>query len=140
MRWARPVLVVAILGLSGCVVLGRNTSGTVPAAAAVAALSEGATIDQVLERLGAPLEYFMAPDGLLLVWRERRYDYDRLELDASRGLSFVSLDPIVGSVLNNLRLVLERGKLHEERIAVLFDQGGRVIAVAHRDAEGTRLR
>jgi hypothetical protein len=104
------------------------------------AVHEGASVAEVLERLGAPLEYWSAPDGLLLIWRARRYDYDRLEFDTSRALTLLAFEPLVGTALRNLKLVLERGALHEERIAVLLDRNGRVIAVAQRDAAGQRLR
>jgi hypothetical protein len=126
--------------LAGCVALGRNITGSVPPAAAVASVQQGAQLGEVLQRLGAPVELSFAPDGLLLVWRERRYAYDRLELDPSQGLSFVSLDPVLGSALSNLKLILERGRLREERVAVLFDRGGRVIAVSQRDSDNRRLR
>jgi hypothetical protein len=126
--------------LDGCVTLNRNRLGEVPPASAVAAVGEGATIGEVLSRLGAPVEWWQAPDALLLIWREWHYDYDRLALDPSRPLGLATIDPLVGSVLENLKLVLERGTLREERVAVLFDRDGRVIAVAHRDGDGRRLR
>lgn len=126
--------------LSGCVTLGRNELGDVPPPAAVAGVTEGASVGDVLARLGAPVESWLAPDGLLLIWREWHYDYDRLELDPSRPLGFVNIDPILGPVLENLKLVFERGTLREERLAVLFDRDGRVAAVAHRDGEGQKLR
>jgi hypothetical protein len=135
---AAPVLAAALL--AGCATLGRTTTGTMPPPAAIEAVALGATVDEVLARLGAPVEYWRAPDGLLLVWRARRYDFDRLELDPSNGLSFVSLEPTLGAALANVRLTLERGTLREERVAVLFDAGGRVVAVAHRDGGGRRLR
>jgi hypothetical protein len=131
---------IGLLGLAGCATVSRDVVGTVPPAAAVAAVGEGASIGEVLEHLGAPLEYWSSPDGLLLIWRERRYDFERLQLDPSFGLRFVSLDPTIGSALANLRLVLQRGKLREQRLAVLFDRAGRVIAVAERDGDGKRLR
>lgn len=134
------LLMIAAAVLGGCAAISRNVVGTVPPAVAVAAVDEGASIEDVLERLGAPLEYWLAPDGLLLIWRERRYAYERLELDPSQGLSFLSLDPLIGSVLANLKLVFERGALSEQRVAVLFDRDGRVIAVAQRDGDGRRLR
>jgi hypothetical protein len=64
---------------------------------------------------------------MLLIWRERHYDYDRLEIDPSQGLSFLSLDPILGSVLANLKLVLERGTLRQERVAVLYSRAQRSV-------------
>lgn len=120
--------------------MGRTTVGTVPPAAAVTAIDAGASIGEVLARLGVPVEYWSAPDGLLLIWRERRYDFDHVDFDPSLGLPLASLDPTIGSLLANLRLTLERGTLREERVAVLFDRAGRVVAVAHRDGEGRRLR
>jgi hypothetical protein len=126
--------------LAGCAAVGRRTVGDVPSVTAVAAIGDGASVGEVLGHLGAPLEYWLAPDGLLFVWREQRYDYDRLELDPAQGLSFLAIDPILNTVLANFRLTLERGRLHEERVAVLFDRDGRVIAVAHRDGGGRRLR
>lgn len=140
-RYAALVLLVLTAApLSGCVVLGRSTEGSVPSAAAVARVSKGTEIGEVVRRLGAPVDLSLAPDGMLLIWRERRYDYDRLEFDPSQGLSFLSLDPILGSALSNLRLILERGTLRQERVAVLFDRDGRVIAVTQRDADNRRLR
>lgn len=128
------------LAVSGCVALGRTRIGEVPSAGAVMSVSEGADIGEVLARLGAPLEYWMAPDGLLLIWREWRYNYERLEIDPSRPLGFVTIDPVIGAAINNLKLILERGTLRENRLAVLFDRDGRVVAVAQRDGEGQRLR
>jgi hypothetical protein len=125
---------------AGCAAVGRNVTGSVPAPAAVGAVEEGASVGDVLARLGAPLEYWLAPDGMLLIWRRRHYDYERLELDPSQGLSFLSVDPVVGTVLSNLKVILERGHASEDRIAVLFDGDGRVIAVAARDREGQRIR
>jgi hypothetical protein len=131
---------VLALVLGGCVALGRYRVGDVPSVAAVTEVPEGASIADVLTRLGAPVESWMAPDGLLLVWRERRYDYERLEIDPSRPLGYVPIDPVLGSALENIKLILERGTLREERVAVLFDRDGRVVAVAQRDGEGRRLR
>ncbi len=137
---ALSLLALALGALSGCVVLGRNTVGSVPSAAAVAGVPLGAEIGEVVQRLGAPIDLSLAPDGMLLIWRERRYDYDRFDFDPSQGLSFLSLDPVLGSALSNLKLVLERGTLREERVAVLFDRDGRVIAVSQRDADNRRRR
>ena len=137
---AAATLALQVAAAGGCAAISRNVVGSVPPAGAVAAVKEGATVGEVLTRLGAPVEYWLAPDGLMLIWRERHYGYDRLELDPSQGFSYLSVDPIVGAVLANLKLVLERGSLREERVAVLFDEDGRVIAVAQRDAEGRRLR
>lgn len=137
---ALALLALAVGPLSGCVVLGRNTVGSVPSTAAVAGVPLGAEIGEVVQRLGAPIDLSLAPDGMLLIWRQRRYDYDRFDFDPSQGLSFLSLDPVLGSALSNLKLVLERGTLREERVAVLFDRGGRVIAVSQRDADNRRLR
>ena len=139
LRTVAPWLALAAAA-SGCVTLNRNRLGDVPPASAVEAVGEGATVGEVLAQLGAPVEYWQAPDSLLLIWREWQYDYDRLELDPSQPLGFTSIDPIFGSILQNLKLILERGTLREERIAVLFDRDGRVIAVAHRDSEGRKLR
>lgn len=128
------------LALHGCVALGRYRVGEVPSSEAIAAVAEGANIEEVLARLGAPVESWMAPDGLLLIWRERSYNYERLEIDPSRPLGYVSIDPFLGAALENIKLILERGALREDRVAVLFDRDGRVIAVAQRDGEGRRLR
>jgi hypothetical protein len=124
----------------GCAAIGRRTVGSVPAETATAVVAKGASVGEVLERLGAPLEYWLAPDGLLFIWREQRYDYDRLELDPAQGLSLIAIDPIFSTVLANFRFTLERGRLREERVAVLFDRDGRVIAVARRDGGGRRPR
>ena len=128
-------------GLSGCVTLNRNQIGDVPPAAEVTGVEEGDGVGEVLARLGAPLEWWQSPDSLLLIWRQWQYDYDRLELDPSRPLGFTAtFDPFLGSLIENLKLVLERGTLREQRVAVLFDRDLRVIAVAHRDGENKRLR
>ncbi len=137
---ALALLALAVGPLTGCVVLGRNTVGSVPSPAAVAGVPLGAEIGEVVQRLGAPIDLSLAPDGMLLIWRQRRYNYDRFDFDPSQGLSFLSLDPVLGSALSNLKLVLERGTLREERVAVLFDRDGRVIAVSQRDADNRRLR
>lgn len=140
LRATAPALAVAAGMLAGCAWMGRTTVGTVPRPADVRALDEGASVGEVLERLGVPVEYWFAPDGLLLIWRERRYDFDHLDIDPSLGLPLVSLEPTIGSMLANFKLTLERGTLREESVAVLFDRSGRVVAIAHRDGEGRRLR
>ena len=126
--------------LAGCAWMGHTTVGTVPPAVAIAGVAPGATIGEVLRRLGTPVEYWLAPDGLLLIWREHRYDFDHVDLDPSLGLPLASLDPTIGSAVANLRLTLERGTLHEKRVAVLFDRQGRVVAVVHRNSDGGPLR
>ncbi len=136
----RPALAVAVALLAGCAWMGQTTVGTVPPPAAVMAIDEGASVADVLERLGVPVEYWSAPDGLLLIWRARRYDFDHLDIDPSLGLPLASLDPTIGSALANFKLTLERGTLHEDCVAVLFDRDGRVVAVVGRDGEGRRLR
>ena len=134
------LLLVLAAASSGCVTLNRHRLGDVPPPNEVVAVQEGDTVGEVLARLGAPLEWWQSPDSLIVIWREWHYDYDRLELDPSRPLGYVPIDPLLGSLLQNLKLILERGTLREERLAVLFDRDGRVIAVAHRDGEGKRLR
>lgn len=138
---ARIALAVLLLAAGpGCVTLGRTTSGGIPPAAAVAEIRKGDGVGHVLARLGAPVELSVAPDGMLFIWRERAYEFDRLGIDPSRAISFLDLGGIASDALSNLRLILERGTMRDERVAVLFDPAGRVTAVAHRDREGRRLR
>ena len=136
----RTALAAAAGLLAGCATIGRTTAGSVPAAAAVAGVREGATLAEVLTHLGAPLEWWLAPDGLLVVWRRQRYDFERVEIDPTRSLPLVQLEPTIGAALANLKLTFERGTLREDRLAVLFDRAGHVLAVAQRDGEGRRLR
>ena len=139
----RPDLSALALGLAcaaGCATIGRTNAGSVPPVSAVADVRQGATVGEVLERLGAPLESWLAPDGLLLVWREQQYDFERLELDPTRALPLSSLDPTIGALLANVKVIFERGTAGEDRVAVLFDRAGRVQAVAHRDRSGHRAR
>jgi hypothetical protein len=139
-RLGLATLAVAVGLLAGCAWMGRTTVGTVPSAADVATIREGASVADVVERLGVPVEYWSQPDGLLLIWRARRYDFDHVDLDPSLGLPLASLDPTIGTVLANFKLTLERGTLREDCLAVLFDRAGHVVAVAHRDRDGRRLR
>jgi hypothetical protein len=134
------VLSAAAAASGGCVTIGRTTTGSSPSAEATIGLNPGAPISLVLRRLGAPTETWRQPEGLILLYRKRTYDYDRLGFEPSRAIAILSLDPILGDALSNLKLTLERANLLEERVAVLFDRDNRVVAVAHRDCEGRRLR
>ncbi|HVY60874.1 MAG TPA: hypothetical protein VHF22_04440, partial [Planctomycetota bacterium] len=81
----------ALLAGAGCITLTRARAGSMPAAEAIASLRKGEPLGDVVARCGAPLEVYCHGGGLLLLYRERRYAFDRLQLDPSRGLSYAGL-------------------------------------------------
>jgi hypothetical protein len=123
----------------GCVTLGRTKTGTMPPADAIEGLRKGEPLGAVVRRCGAPVEAHLHGGGLLILYRERRYDYDRLGLDPSRAVGYLGVNSAAGDALSNLKLVLERGTLAEDRLALLFDRDDRLVAIAYRGADGRRM-
>jgi hypothetical protein len=127
---ALPVLAPA------CITIGRTTIGSMPPQKAVLTLRHGQTIPEVLAACGAPVEAWAQPEGLLLMWRRRRYDYGRYGLDASQALRFVTVSNVLADIVGNLSLTIEDGTLGDDRLAVLFDREGRVVAISQRTWDG----
>jgi hypothetical protein len=116
--------------LAGCFTLGHTSEGNPIAWDAVEKIQVGThTMRETLDLLGAPLEYHRHPDGTLLVYRARYYDYWRLGLEPDFILTFTAADRLSAGVLENLRLVVESGAEFEERVAVYFDREGVVAGV-----------
>ena len=136
LRVAALVLLLGAACASGCVSLIRVKQGSAPDASTVAGLQKGATLAEVLTLCGAPVEAVAQPDGLLLIYRERRYDLQRIGFDPSRGLGAVDASGVVANALGNLKLIIEWGEMVESRLVVLFDRDERVVAFAYRDEEG----
>jgi hypothetical protein len=137
-----PALVLALAlvlaATSGCVTLTRASAGSMPPASAITSLRHGDALPSVLARCGSPLEVYRHAGGLLLLYRERRYAFDRLELDPARGLSYAGLSQVSLAAASNARLNLERGNAAEERLALLFDRDDRLAAIAFRGSDGRR--
>lgn len=133
---ALAVLLSAALFSSGCVSFVRTRQGTAPDAPALQALQSQATLAEVLQACGTPTETWLAPDGLILVYREQQYAFDRLGLSVSQILTFVDVSQVAATVLSNLRLILERGRMSERRLVVQLDGDDRLVAFAYSDFEG----
>jgi hypothetical protein len=135
----RLCLIAALLCLTatGCFTVGRVTEGNPVAWEAVDTLEVGThTVADVIGALGSPLEYHRHPDGMLLVYRSRRYNYWRMGVEPDLLLSFAAVDRATSSVLENLRLVVETGDEFEDRVAAYFDRSGVLAAVGtHRRGE-----
>ena len=141
MRRATPRLATALalaVALPGCVTLSRTEEGAFPAPAALRTLAKGMALRDVLAACGPPIEAWRQPEGLALIYRARRYDYDRFGLDPSRVLELVPVSSLAASALSNLRLTLERADLEEDRLVVVFDRDERVSGFAYRGRDGSR--
>ncbi len=128
----RCVIAAALLCLSatGCFTVGRVTEGNPVAWDAVDELEVGThRVADVLTLLGAPLEYHRHPDGVLWVYRSRRYHYWRMGIEPDLLLTFTAADRATTGVLENLRLVVETGDEFEDRVTVYFDHTGVLAAV-----------
>ena len=87
------------------------------------------TMTESLDLLGAPLEYHRHPDGIILVYRHREYDFLRVGLEPDLILTFLAAERVTSSLLENLRLVIESGDEFEERVAVYYDRDGLLAGV-----------
>jgi hypothetical protein len=92
----------------------------------------------VLSSCGPPLEVWRQPEGLALVYRARRYAYDRVGLDPSRLLELLPLSNVAASALSNLRLTFEWGHTGEDRLVLVFDRDDRLTGLAYRGPDGRR--
>lgn len=117
-------------GAGGCVSVGATHDGNPIRWARVAELEPGrTTLAQTLALLGAPDTLQRHPDGTMLMWRSRFYDYTRLGLEPDRLLNLAPLNRAAATVLGNLSLVVEDGVQHEDRVAVLLDHDNVVAGV-----------
>ena len=135
---ATLLLLSGTLLSSGCVSLARTQTGSAPASESIAALQKGASLGDVLALCGVPLQTLVQPDGLLLIYRERHYNFKRIGFEPSTVATFVDFTRFVREALANFKLVLQWGDVKERRLVVLFDEDERLLAYAHRDAEGNR--
>ena len=137
---ARTPLTALLLGFlaaaTACVTVGRTTIGSMPPEDAVRALKKGASVAEVLRSCGAPVEAWSQPEGLLLVYRRRHYNFGRYGFDASQALRVVDASNDVAAVVANLSLTIEEGTLGDDRLAVLFDRDGRLVTLAARTWDG----
>lgn len=125
----RRLALIATLWLpllgGGCVTAGSYVDGNPIPWDAVEQLEIGThTMTETLDLLGAPLEYHRHPDGTILVYRHREYDYLRVGLEPDLILTFTAADRVTSSLLENFRLVIESGDEFEERVAVYYDHDG----------------
>jgi hypothetical protein len=124
-----------VLSVSGCISLVRTETGTVPPSSTVAGLQRGASLEEVLAVCGVPVQTLAQPDGLLLIYRERHYDFKRVGFEPAIAVVLIDFTGIVSTMLRNLKLVFEWGKVAERRLVVLFDEDDRLAAFAYRDLE-----
>jgi hypothetical protein len=129
---------LALLSTSGCYTMLRGVEEKAPSTESIRGLTVGAPVAEVLEQLGVPNETWAQPDGLLLVYRQRFYDYDRVGIDPSSTLRFIDVSQTTSGLLENLSLTLEWGRLTENRLALLFDPEQRLVTWAWRGRDGTR--
>jgi hypothetical protein len=122
-----------VLASSGCVSLARSEIGSAPPPETVARLEVGASFEEVIDTCGVPLETIEQPDGRLLIYRERHYQFRRFGFEPGLVIGLVDITGIVGAALANLNLVLEWGEVDERRLVVLFDPEKRMSAFAYRD-------
>jgi len=120
-------------GAPGCVALGRGQAGSIPSQETISALEEGDTIAVVLTSCGPPLEVWRHPDGMVLIWRSRRFDYDRIGIDPSRAVSFLEVANVAATLLSNLKLTFEWATAFEDRLVAIFDRSDRLVAWAYRE-------
>ena len=137
----RPSLGLVVVGLllaanllSGCVSLARTETGSAPEPAIEADLRRGASLAEVLALCGVPLETIVQPDGLLLIYRARYYDFKRMGFEPALLLGLVDFTGFVRAAFQNIKLVLEWGQVKERRLVILFDEEERVLAYAYRDS------
>jgi hypothetical protein len=123
---------ITLIG-TGCISLIETETGSAPGPEAVERLRKGASLDVVLEICGAPVQTVAQPDGLLLVYRERHYDFKRVGFEPGIVASLVDFTGIIRTTLENMKLVFEWGVVVERRLVVLFDKQDRVSAIAYRD-------
>ena len=131
-------LSLCLVLLFGCTALVRTRTGVAPTRLQVSELKTGASLREVLELCGAPLETLVQPDGLLLVYRERYFNYTRVGFEPGLLVGAVDITGLVAGALSNLQLVLQWGFVSERRLVVLFDSDERVSAYAFRDRRGRR--
>ncbi len=122
----------------GCVSMARTETGSAPGDETVASLEKGASLDEVLALCGVPVQTLVQPDGLLLIYRERHFDYKRIGFEPSAATAFFDMTGLITEVLSNLKLVLQWGDIKERRLVILFDEDERLLAHAYRDTEEDR--
>ena len=131
-------LLLACALASGCISLARIRTGVAPGRSEVLALQKGAGLHEVLSICGVPQETLVQPDGLLLIYRERQFDFRRVGFEPAGALSAVDISGLISTALSNLKLVLQWGDFSERRLVVLFGQDERLLAYAFRDGAGKR--
>jgi len=140
-RRAVGVVVALLLAgnvLVGCVSLVRTETGSAPPPVVAAELRRGASLAEVLSKCGVPLETIAQPDGLLLIYRARYYDFKRMGFEPALLLGVVDFTGFARAILQNIKLVFEWGKVEERRLVVLFDENEQMVAHAYRDAGEAR--
>jgi len=135
MRKALAALALpALLALGGCVSVIHRNEGNDIDFEQVESLEVGVTtLAETLERLGSPLVYERNPDGLLVVYKTRRYRYVRYGFEPGRMVSVFPPAAPVADTLENFSVVVGHGKELEQRVAILFDSRFLVAAVAVSD-------
>ena len=114
----------------GCISVGQQTSGNPVRWDRAAAIEPGSTtLSEALLLLGAPDQMQRHPDGLMLMWRRRAYDYSRLGIEPDRLISFIPTSRVVATVLSNFSLVIEDGVEREDRLALLVGPDNLVAGI-----------
>ena len=131
-RLAACALLLA--SLTGCLSFANVSQGIEIDPEAVGAISEGTSLQEVLELLGAPLEVHKHVDGRLLVYRHRKQNTARIDVSVSRALQFIDLTQVTSELASNLQLTIQRTHAGEDRVVILFDKDYRVKALGYRTA------
>ncbi len=134
MRIRLAACALLLASLTGCLSFANVTQGIEIDPEAVAAISEGTSLQKVLDLLGAPLEVHNHVDGRILVYRHRKQNTSRVDLSVSRALQFIDLTQVTSELASNLQLTIQRTHSGEDRVVILFDREYRVKAMGYRAA------
>lgn len=136
---SRALVALALaFALGGCMTVGRHDQGQTPDAEALGRLSPGMALPDVLASCGPPLEMWLAPDGLMLMWRQSLYHYEKISVDPGRALDFIALPAAAATALSKLKFSYSRGRITERRLVATFDRQDRLRAWAWRGSDGGR--
>ena len=114
---------VCLIAVSGCITVAKVTRETGIDRAAVASLEEGTTtVPEALERLGAPLEAHLHPDGLILVYRHEHQNSFNWSVGVSQAVRFIDATQVVAEILGNLSFTKEDTHTGQDRLVLLFDR------------------
>ncbi len=130
-------LFLCLLFLPGCIsvtmIRHRRGNEITPEKVAVIHSAES-TLDDVLENLGAPIEYQRHTDGLILVYRTRAHNVAEYGIDVGRLVSWTDQGQTYSSLLNNLKFIYGNYATDEDRVVVIIGNDQLVKGIAYRGA------